>query len=224
MSICHWPLDERPREKLLSRGADALSNAELLAIFLRTGIKGRSAVDLARDLLSDFGSLRSLLQASQQEFCSHAGLGPAKYAQLQAVLTLAKRELQENLKRGDKIDDAQTALALLSRHLRNQAQEVFCCLWLDTRHRVIELQDLFFGSINGAAVYPREVVRAAMKHNAASVILAHNHPSGIAEPSRADEQLTQGLIAALKLVEVRVLDHIVVGDGEHVSFAQRGLL
>ncbi|MGJ8668150.1 MAG: RadC family protein [Oceanococcus sp.] len=224
MSICQWPASERPREKLLSNGPDTLSNAELLAIFLRTGIRGRSAVDLARDLLSDFGNLRSLLNAEQQEFCKLPGLGPAKYAQLRAVLTLAKRELQEGLERGPNIENPQSAIELLSRHLRNRQQEVFCCLWLDTRHRIIELHDVFFGTINGASVYPREVVRAAMKRNAAAVILAHNHPSGIAEPSLADERLTKGLIDALNLIDVRVLDHIVVGDGEHVSFAQRGLL
>lgn len=224
MSIAHWPSQERPREKLLARGADALSDAELLAIFLRTGIKGRSAVDLARDLLQRFGGLRALLNADQTTFCQQAGLGPAKYAQLQAVLAMAKRELHDTLQRSGSINAPDQALALIERHLRNQLREVFCCLWLDTRHRVIELQDLFFGTINGASVYPREVVRAAIKHNAAAVILAHNHPSGVAEPSRQDESLTERLMDALKLVDVRVLDHIVVGDGESTSFAQRGLL
>ncbi len=224
MTIAQWPPGERPREKLLAQGAQALSDAELLAIFLRTGIAGRSAVDLARDLLGDFGGLRALLNADQANFCKHAGLGPAKYALLQAVLAMAQRELKESLSRQGSVTGPEQAEALIQRHLRNRPQEVFSCLWLDTRHRLIEMQDLFFGTIDGASVYPREVVRAALKHNAAAVILAHNHPSGVAEPSRADEQLTQRLIDALKLVDVRVLDHIVVGDGQCVSFAQRGLV
>ena len=224
MPINQWPDAERPREKLLARGPDALSDAELLAIFLRTGIAGKSAVDLARDLLTQFGGLRALLGASQREFCASPGLGPAKYAQLQAVLAMATRELKDGLKRGAALTSPQQATSLVCQHLRPRSQEVFSCLWLDSRHRLIELQDLFFGTINGASVYPREVVRAALRHNAAAVILAHNHPSGVAEPSQADKQLTTRLSDALSLVDVRVLDHIVVGDGESVSFADRGLL
>lgn len=224
MAISHWPEQERPREKLLARGPDALSDAELLAIFLRTGVSGRSAVDLARDLLQEFGGLRALLNASKNEFCRHAGLGPAKYAQLQAVLSLAKRELSDGLRSASSISSPDQAQNLLQRHLRNQPSEVFCCLWLDTRHRMLELQDLFFGTINGASVYPREVVRAGMGRNAAAVILAHNHPSGVAEPSQSDRQLTARLVEALSLVDIRVLDHIVVGDGQCVSFANRGLI
>lgn len=224
MPINHWPDAERPREKLLLRGPDALSDAELLAIFLRTGVPGKSAVDLARDLLQRFGGLRTLLCADQTTFCEHPGLGPAKYAQLQAVLAMATRELKDGLKRGAALSSPEQAAALICRHLRHRQHEVFSCLWLDSRHRLIELQDLFFGTINGASVYPREVVRAAMRHNAAAVILAHNHPSGVAEPSPADKQLTTRLCDALSLIDVRVLDHIVVGDGESVSFANRGLL
>lgn len=224
MPINHWPDTERPREKLLLRGADALSDAELLAIFLRTGLPGKTAVDLARELLQRFGGLRALLSAEQADFCAQPGLGPAKYAQLQAVLAMATRELKDGLKRGQPLSSPEQATALICRHLRHRAHEVFSCVWLDSRHRLIELQDLFFGTINGASVYPREVVRAAMRHNAAAVILAHNHPSGVAEPSTADKQLTTRLCDALSLVDVRVLDHIVVGDGESVSFANRGLL
>ena len=164
------------------------------------------------------------MHASQSEFCTSRGLGPAKYAQLQAVLTMASREMTETLTRGEGLSSPDQASALIYRHLRHHAQEVFSCLWLDSRHRLIKMQDMFFGTINGASVYPREVVRAAMKHNAAAVILAHNHPSGIAEPSHADKELTQRLITALNLIDVRVLDHIVVGDGDCVSFASRGLL
>ncbi len=224
MPINTWPAAERPREKLLQRGAAALSDAELLAIFLRTGVRGKSAVSLARDLLTRFGGLRGLLMASQAEFCACAGLGPAKYAQLQAVIAMASREMQEALERGDSLSSPAAAQAVLARHLRHRPQEVFCCLWLDTRHRLIALEDLFFGTINGASVYPREIVRIALKHNAAAVIFGHNHPSGVAEPSAADRQLTSRLCSALTLIEVRVLDHIVVGDGHCVSFAQRGLI
>lgn len=224
MSISQWPTAERPREKLLNLGASALSDAELLAIFLRTGTHGRSAVDLARDLLARFNGLRGLLTADRTQFCAEHGLGNAKYAQLQAVLEMNRRELLESLQRQSAITAPQAAEALLCRHLRNRPAEVFCCLWLDNRHRVIRLADLFHGTINGASVHPREVVRQALRENAAAVILAHNHPSGIAEPSQADRQLTDRLRESLGLIDVRVLDHIVVGDGETVSFAQRGWL
>ena len=223
-AISDWPLAERPREKLLALGPQALSDAELLAIFLRTGIPGKSAVELARELLGRFGGLRPLLRASQREFCATPGLGPAKYAQLQAVLAMGVRELAESAQRGDALSSPEQAQALLERHLRDRGQEVFCCLWLDTRHRLIRLEDMFFGTINAASVYPREVVKAALKYQAAAVIFGHNHPSGIAEPSAADRQLTVRLVSALQLIDVRVLDHIVVGDGDCTSFAQRGLL
>jgi DNA repair protein RadC len=222
--ICNWPLSERPREKLLRRGPSALSDAELLAIFLRTGVTGKTAVDLARELLTDFGGLRPLLEADRQRFCSHHGLGDAKFAQLQALLEIARRHLQEQLYRGDALENPEATRQFLSSRLRHLPYEVFACLFLDNRHRVIDFEELFRGTIDGASVHPREVVRRALHHNAAAIILAHNHPSGIAEPSRADVQLTRRLVESLSLVDVRVLDHVVVGDGCGVSFAERGLI
>jgi len=223
MSIAHWPSSERPREKLLSKGAEALSDAELLAIFLRTGCKGKSAVDLARQLLTDFGGLKPMLQASEADFCQHNGLGPAKYTQLQAVLEMAKRHLYEQLSRGDALCSPTETRQFLTAQLASYPHEVFACLFLDNRNRIISFEKMFFGTIDGASVYPREVVRLALKKNAASVIFAHNHPSGVAEPSAADEAITQRLKQALGLVDIRVLDHFVIGD-EVVSFAERGLL
>jgi DNA repair protein RadC len=223
MAISQWPLDERPREKLLDKGAEALSDAELLAIFLRTGCQGQTAVDLARQLLNQFGGLKPMLQASQPEFCRQKGLGPAKYTQLQAVLEMAKRHLFEQLVRGDALCSPQQTRQFLSAQLADYPHEVFACLFLDNRNRVIAFEKMFYGTIDGASVYPREVVRLALKKNAAAIIFAHNHPSGVAEPSHADEQITQRLKEALALVDIRVLDHFVVGD-EIVSFAERGLL
>lgn len=223
MSISQWPLNERPREKLLHKGADALSDAELLAIFLRTGCKGHSAVDLARQLLDNFGGLKPLLQANQADFCQHNGLGPAKYTQLQAVLEMAKRHLFEQMTRGDALCNPQETRQYLLAQLGSYPHEVFACLLLDNRNRVISFEKMFFGTIDGASVYPREVVRLALKKNAAAVIFAHNHPSGVAEPSKADENITQRLKQALALVDIRVLDHFIIGD-EVVSFAERGLL
>lgn len=223
MTIHDWPVDERPREKLLSRGADALSDAELLAIFLRTGVTGLTAVDLARELLTSFGSLKQLLAASETEFCRQHGLGRAKYAQLQAVLEMARRHLLENLQRGDALASPQDTQRYLSSQLQGCTQEVFACLFLDNRNRVISFDKMFYGTIDGASVYPREVVKLALKKNAAAVIFAHNHPSGIAEPSSADEHITRKLKEALTLVDIRVLDHIIVGDTV-VSFAERGLI
>lgn len=223
MAISQWPMDERPREKLLNKGAEALSDAELLAIFLRTGCKGYTAVDLARQLLDNFGGLKPMLRASQTDFCQHKGLGDAKYAQLQAVLEMAKRHLLEQLSRGDVLCSPAQTRQYLSAQLASFPHEVFACLFLDNRNRVISFEKMFYGTIDGASVYPREVVSMALKQNAAAVIFAHNHPSGVAEPSQADEQITQRLKDALALVDIRVLDHFVVGD-EVVSFAERGLL
>lgn len=224
MSIRDWPADERPREKLLARGAQALSDAELLAIFLRTGVPGKSAVDLARDLLVQFGSLRALLEADLRSFCSGPGLGEAKYVQLQAVLELASRHLESTLTRGDALASVTHTRRYLTARLRHQPHEVFAVLFLDTRHRVIAYEELFHGTIDGTSVHPRQVVRRALHHNAAALILAHNHPSGVAEPSRADESITLRLKEALALIDVRVIDHFVIGDGQSVSFAERGLL
>jgi len=224
MAISHWPEAERPREKLLYKGASALSDAELLAIFLRTGVKGKSAVDLARELLQRFGSLRALLESDQQQFCAAHGLGVAKYVQLQAVLEMGRRHLQSVLQKGDAMANPQQVKDFLCTRLRHQQCEVFACLFLDNRHRVIEFEVLFTGTINSSSVYPREVVKRVLFHNAAAVIFSHNHPSGIAEPSQADEQITQRLVAALQLVETRVLDHMIVGDNQVTSFAELGLL
>ncbi len=222
MPITDWPEQERPREKLLHQGAAALSDAELLAIFLRTGIPGKTAVDLARDLLQKFSGLRGLLSAQRDPFCQQPGLGPAKYAQLQAVLEMGKRHLHATLVRNEVLTDPAATQRYLSARLRDHAFEVFACLFLDNRHRVIHFKELFRGTINGASVHPREVVRQILEHNAAAVIFAHNHPSGVAEPSEADRQLTRRLQAALELIDVRVLDHIVIGDGECVAFSERG--
>lgn len=223
MPITDWPEDERPREKLLHKGAESLSDAELLAIFLRTGIKGKSAVDLSRDLLSNFGSLRSLLTSDRASFCAHKGLGMAKYAQLQAVLEMARRHLGESLKRGHSLCSPAQTRDYLQSMLRDHAHEVFACVMLDNKHRVIAFREMFRGSINSASVYPREVVKQALADNAAAVILAHNHPSGIAEPSQSDVQITKRLQQALELVDIRVLDHLIVGD-QVVCFSERGLL
>jgi DNA repair protein RadC len=224
MSIADWPAAERPREKLLTLGPRALSDAELLAIFLRVGCVGKSAVDLARELLQEYGGLRQLLEASQAEFCKGLGLGSAKFAQLQAVLEMGRRHLSASMKSGDLLNSPDLVRRYLSAQLRHQPREVFAVLFLDNQNRLIIYEELFFGTIDGASVYPREVVRHALRHNAAAVILAHNHPSGVAEPSQADERITQRLVAALELIDVRVLDHMVVGDAEVVSFAERGLL
>ncbi len=221
MRITDWPENERPREKLLARGPEALSDAELLAIFLRTGIPGSTAVDLAHALIKRFGDLRGLLNASKEEFCGIKGLGEAKYVQLQAVLTLARRHLLKDLEQRDALKDPRSVKAYLQSRLRESGHEVFAALLLDNQHRVIEYVELAQGTLDGASVYPREVVKAALRHGAAAVIFAHNHPSGVAEPSAADRVLTERLKAALALVDIRVLDHFVVGE-EVISFAERG--
>ena len=221
--IKNWPADERPREKLLARGAQALSDAELLAIFLRTGTRGKTAVDLSRELLTTFGSLRSLFEADEARFCQANGLGQAKFVQLQAVLEMSRRYLRERIQRGDALADPDAVRFYLTSRLRDRHSEVFACIFLDNRHRVIQYEELFYGTIDGASVHPREVVKQALKHNAAAVIFAHNHPSGVAEPSQADERITQRLKDALAVMDVRVLDHFIIGD-QVVSFAERGLL
>ena len=223
MAITDWPAEQRPREKLLAQGAESLSDAELLAIFLRTGIKGKSAVDLAQELLNEYQGLRYLLDASQQRFCQSKGMGPAKYAQLQAVIEMSKRFLGEKLQRGEAITNPTLIREYLLSRLRDYPYEVFACLFLDNRHRVIQYEELFKGTIDGASVYPREVLRRAIHHNAAALILSHNHPSGITEPSQADIRITQKLKQALSLIDVRVLDHFIVGD-DVSSFVEQGLL
>lgn len=224
MSIRDWPSLERPREKLLASGAKALSDAELLAIFLRTGCAGKSAVDLARELLSSFGGLRQILEADRKSFCAAHGLGDAKYTQLQAVLEMGRRHLSAAMEQGRGFENPQMVKDYLLSELRHRQREVFCVLLLDNQHRLLSYEELFQGTIDGASVYPREVVKLALSHNAAAVILAHNHPSGIAEPSQADKRITERLQQALQLVDIRVLDHLVVGDCQVTSFAERGLL
>ncbi len=222
MSIKHWPQGERPREKLLEKGAAALSDAELLAIFLRTGVTGQSALDLARGLLLQFGGLRPLLEADFDSFSAVKGLGAAKFAQLQAALEMARRHLAAQLARADALKHPAAVRDYLQSRLRHLPHESFACLYLDNQHQVLGFEQLFRGTLSGASVYPREVVKSALKHNAAAVILAHNHPSGVAEPSQADRELTRQLKDALALVDIRVLDHFVIGDGLPVSFAERG--
>ena len=223
MTISQWPLAERPREKLLLRGADALSDAELLAIFLRSGVAGGTAVDLARDLLEDFGSLRGILDADAAEFCRRKGLGEARFALLRAALEIARRHLAQPLEREDCLTRPAQTMNYLRARLRDYENEVFACLMLDNRNRVIAFRELFRGTVDGASVYPREVVKQALKDNAAAVIFAHNHPSGVCEPSQADIRITEKLRDALKLVDIRVLDHVIVGDGI-TCLSERGLI
>lgn len=224
MAIMDWPPDERPREKLRRRGARALSDAELVAIFLRTGRRGTSAVDLARELLVRFSGLRGLLDSDLQRLCCVPGLGPAKSVQLVAALELGRRYTLTTLERGDALTCPADTRRFLSVHLSGRKREVFACLFLDNRHRVIACEELFHGTIDGATVHAREVVKRTLYHNAAALILSHNHPSGVAEPSRADVQLTHRLRDALALIDVRILDHLVIGDGNVVSLTERGLI
>ncbi len=224
MAITDWPEAERPREKLIHKGAAHLSDAELLAIFLRTGIAGKNAVELARELLTQFGSLTKLCMADLATFSQQPGMGPAKYAQLQAVMEMARRALAEQIRQGAIMDSPQSVKDYLRLSMRSKPHEIFTVIFLDGQHRTIVTEELFRGTLTQASVYPREVVKRALFHNAAAVIFAHNHPSGSAEPSKADEMLTQSLKQALALVDVRVLDHFVVGSEEVVSFAERGLI
>lgn len=222
MAITDWPSNERPREKLLIHGAAALSDAELLAIFLRTGIRGKTAVDLARDLLQTFKGLRPLLDAELTSVCEHPGLSPLKYVHFQAALELGRRYLHATLLRTDVMKHADQTGQFLMSKMRNHQQEVFACLFLDAHHRVIAFEELFYGTIDGATVHPRIVVKRSLFHNAAAVIFAHNHPSGVADPSEHDKFLTQQLKLALGLVDIKVLDHFVIGDNHIVSLLQMG--
>jgi DNA repair protein RadC len=225
MAITDWPKDERPRERLLTHGAANLTDAELLAIFLRVGVKGKSAVDLARELIGRFGGLNGLFAASRTEFSSVPGMGVAKYAQLQAVEEMARRALSEGMRERDVFANSAAVRDYLRLKLSGLAYEVFFALWLDTRHRLLAAEELFHGTLSQTSVYPREVVKRALELNAAAVVFAHNHPSGVAESSTADEALTGDLMRALSLVDVRVLDHfIVAGQAPPLSFAERGLL
>jgi len=224
MRITDWPLDERPREKLLNRGAESLTDAELLAIFLRTGVRGKSAVDVAREALVRFGSLTGLFAAGADAVTVVSGLGAAKYVQLQAVLEMARRTLRERLDRGSALSSPQAVRDYLRLKLQDRPHEVFVGVFLDAQNRVLAVEELSRGTLTQTSVYPREVVKRALHHNAAALIFAHNHPSGIAEPSRSDEVLTGALKQALALVDVKVLDHFIIGAGAAMSFAERGLL
>ena len=224
MSISDWPADDRPREKLLANGAASLSDAELLAIFLRVGVRGLSAVELARGLLMRFGSLAGILAASRDAFCSVSGLGMAKYAQLHAAKELIRRSLISDMRAGVNLSSPTAVRDFLRISIQDRQVEVFMGLFLDAQNRVIATEELFSGTLTQTSVFPREVVRKALQFNAAGVIFAHNHPSGVAEPSHADETLTRALKEALALIDVRVLDHFVIGRGATMSFAERGLL
>ncbi|MEW6563776.1 MAG: DNA repair protein RadC [Pseudomonadota bacterium] len=222
MAITDWPEGDRPREKLLERGAEALSDAELLAIFLRTGVVGKSAVDLARELLARFGNLTKLFATGEAEFCAIHGMGQAKYVQLQAVLEMSRRALSEELRNGDALNSPRAVRDYLQLRLRGRHREVFMGLFLDAQHRLLASEELFHGTLTQTSVYPREVVKRALHHNAAAVIFAHNHPDGAAHPSAEDHTLTAALKQALGLVEVRVLDHFIVAGDGCASFAERG--
>jgi len=224
MAISDWPEGERPREKLLVRGSTSLSDAELLAIFLRTGVTGKSAVDLARELLTRFGNLTRLASASEAEFCQIKGLGQAKYVQLQAAMEISRRALQEEMQRSDALNSPRAVRDYLQLLLGARQQEVFLVMFLDTQHRLIASEEMFQGTLAQTSVYPREVVKRALAHNSAAVILAHNHPSGVAEPSQSDLMLTNALKQALAMVDVRVLDHLIVAMGNTLSFAEKGLI
>lgn len=219
-----WPVNEKPREKLLHLGAQSLSDAELLAIFLRTGVKGCHVVDLSRQLLASFGSISNIFRANKQDFCQHRGLGEAKYVQLQACLEMSKRYLGERLVFGATLTSSESTRQYLTAELKSEPREVFCLLLLNNQHQVIKFKRLFYGTINAAAVYPRVVVETILHYQASAVILAHNHPSGIAEPSIADNQITQQLEQALQLIDVNVLDHIIVAGCYCYSYAEHGRL
>jgi DNA repair protein RadC len=224
MAITDWPAAERPREKLIELGAGALSDAELLAIFLRVGVVGKSAVDLARDLLNQFGSLNGIFAATEHELSQVHGIGTSKYVQLQAIFEMSQRALSEQLQTRDVLNSPQAVRDYLALKLGSLTKEVFLVLFLDTQNRLVATEEMFSGSLKEASVYPREVVKRALHHNAAAVIFAHNHPSGIAQQSQADELITKQLKQALDLVDVRVLDHFIVAGNNTLSFSQKGLL
>lgn len=224
MSIRQWPETERPREKLLHHGAASLSDAELLALFLQTGTAGRSAVDLAREALGRHGNLSALMSADRARFCEQRGLGTARYALLQAALEISRRLAFASVRESDVLSSPGDVRQYFSLHLSGLDHEVFAALFLDNRHRVIEFRELSRGTIDSAAVYPREVVKQCLSCRAAAVIFAHNHPSGVAEPSDTDVRLTRKLVDALALIDVRVLDHLVIGLGTQTSLAERGLM
>ena len=224
MAITDWPAAERPREKLIELGAEALSDAELLAIFLRVGVTGKSAVDLARDLLTQFASLNGIFAATEHELIQVHGIGTSKYVQLQAIFEMSRRALNEQLQQRDVFKSPQQVRDYLVLKLGSLTREVFLVLFLDTKNHLVATEEMFAGTLTQTSVYPREVVKRALHHNAASVIFAHNHPSGIAQQSQADELLTKQLKQALALVDVRVLDHFIVAGNNTLSFSEHGLL
>ena len=222
MRITDWPVSDRPRERLLEKGADTLSDAELIAVLLRSGVRGKSAVDLALELLARYEGITGLLEAPDLE--SFKGLGPAKRAQFAAAIELARRSLQEKMKTNAALNSPQAVRDYLRLKLAARKEEAFLCIWLDAQHHTIGIQEAFTGTLTQTSVYPREIVKAALRMNAAAVIFAHNHPSGVAQPSRSDEFLTRNLKDALELIEVKVLDHFIVAGNQAISFAERGLL
>ncbi len=224
MPINHWPLNERPREKLFLVGAKNLSDAELLAIFLNTGIRGKTALDIARELLVHFGSLKKLLDSPVHLLNQMPGVGKAKFALFQAGLELSRRYLISEIKTGDILNNATATQRYLANQLKNYPHEVFACLFLDNQHRLIQYEELVHGTLTEAAIYPREVMKRCLSHNAACIILAHNHPSGSPVPSKADREITQLLKHALALIDIKVIDHIVIGTDQSLSFAELGLL
>ncbi len=224
MTMLQWPVTERPREKLLQQGPASLSDAELLAVIIQSGIKGKSALDLARDLLARYGGISGLLALDQSELCAQPGIGPARVACLTAFQELSQRQLLEQARIPDTLTSSAATRRYLISKFRFHQHEVFSCVFLNNQHHVVKIEELFRGTIDGAAVYPREVVKRCLYHNAAAVIFAHNHPSGVAEPSQADRAITLRLREALGTIEVRVLDHLVIGNNQIVSMAERNLL
>ena len=224
MAIIDWPANERPREKLLANGADSLSDAELLAIFLRVGVVGKSAVDLARDLLTEFGNLNGIFSATEKDLSRVHGIGSSKYVQLQAIFEMSRRALSEQLQQRDVLSSPQQVRDYLVLTLGNLTREVFMALFLDTQNRLLASEEMFTGTLTQTSVYPREIVKRALHHNAASIIFAHNHPSGQVQQSQADEQLTQQLKTALALVDIHVLDHFIVAGNQILSFKEADLI
>ncbi len=224
MAITDWPAAERPREKLIELGAEALSDAELLVIFLRVGVVGKSAVDLARDLLNKFGSLNGIFAATENELSQVHGIGSSKYVQLQAIFEMSRRALSEQLQQRDVLASPQAVRDYLVLKLGSYTKEVFLVLFLDTQNRLLATEEMFSGSLTETSVYPREIVKRVLHHNAAAVIFAHNHPTGNVKQSQADELLTRQLQQALALIDVKVLDHFVVAGNQTLSFSEKGLI
>lgn len=224
MPITQWPLEDRPREKLFRQGENHLTDAELIAIFLRTGIRGKTALDIAKEILQEFGTLKKLLRSPSANVIGTPGIGRAKYAMLRAALELGRRCYSENIPLGEVLNNTRKTQRYLADRLRDNSNEVFACLFLDNHLRLICYEELFFGTINEANIYPREIVRRGLLHNAAKIILAHNHPSGLPTPSQADKEVTQLIRHALELVDIEVVDHVIVGRPDNFSFAEAGLL